>query len=147
MDKSEYSIIRELAWDILIDIKANTLPIKITPISILYKCKNSLNYSDTRYNNTLIISIHILKLFRIQTTQTNIRALTNRLLCPMCVLKECNIDSPHIISQICDVPLNIALERYNRLQMLIKRGKFYTSDLEKKVYQQFLNFIINYNKS
>lgn len=147
MKKSEYSIIRELAWDILIDVKANTLPIKITPIATLYKCKSNLNYSDTRYNNTLIISIHILNLFGIQTTQTNINALANRLLCPMCVLKECNVNSPYIISQICDVPLNIALERYNRLQMLIKRDKFYTSDLEKKVYQQFLNFIINYNKS
>ena len=32
MDKSEYLAIRELAWDILIDVKANILPIKITPI-------------------------------------------------------------------------------------------------------------------
>lgn len=137
MEKSEYSIIRELAWDILIDVKANTLPIKITPIATLYKCKSNLNYSDTRYNNTLIISIHILNLFGIQTTQTNINALANRLLCPMCVLKECNVNSPYILSQICDVPLNIPLKDITGCKCLLNETNFILLTWRRKYINNF----------
>lgn len=64
-----------------------------------------------------------------------------RVLMPMCVIKECNANTPAQIASLCGVSLTAATFRAERLQLLLKRQKFYTSMYEVKVVKQFKNFI------
>lgn len=144
MKKEEYSAIRELAWDILLKSNTTSLPVRITPIAKLYGYKNVIDYNMSRIDNTYTLSRLILKNHKITANPLTIKTLAIRILCPMCVLYECNITNPKKISEICDIPENMALERANRLQTLIQRNKFYSSDIEYLVYMKFENFIENY---
>lgn len=67
-----------------------------------------------------------------------------RILMPMCVIKECKAFSAVTISNLCGVSLTAATFRLERLQMLLKRNKFYTSSLEVKLVKQFKKFIKEY---
>lgn len=64
-----------------------------------------------------------------------------RLVEPACVLKELNVRSAEDIMQICNVSYTAASIRYERLCELKKRGKFYTSDLERQAASQFSEYI------
>lgn len=64
-----------------------------------------------------------------------------RVLMPMCVIKECSAYTPAAISNLCGVSLTAATFRADRLQILLKRNKFYTSKQEIKVVKQFKKFI------
>lgn len=64
-----------------------------------------------------------------------------RLLMPMCVLKECNATTADQIAALCGTSIEASSHRADRLQMLMQRGKFYTSDYEIKLIKQFEDFI------
>lgn len=68
-------------------------------------------------------------------------SFAQKLMTPLCVLKELGITDKYDIAKTCDVPLWVAEKRAARLKEMIKRNKFYTSDLEKQVYEQFKNYI------
>lgn len=71
----------------------------------------------------------------------------SRLLAPACVLWGCRISSAEEIAWICNISLTAARYRYMRYQILLKRNKFLTSSLEREVYQQFNNFILQHQAS
>lgn len=64
-----------------------------------------------------------------------------RLVAPACVLWGCNARTPEQITKLCDISLDAARLRADRMRVLYKREKFLSSPLEKKVYQQFEAFI------
>lgn len=64
-----------------------------------------------------------------------------RLLSPACVLKALDISSPNDIAEICDISQKAAEYRAERINLLLQRGKFLTSPLEKKVFENFLPWI------
>lgn len=72
--------------------------------------------------------------------------LARRLLVPMGILDACRVSSAEEISELCGVSHQAADYSFNRYQMLIKRGKFNTSPLERKLIAQFKSFIDNYLK-
>ena len=67
-----------------------------------------------------------------------------RVLMPMCVIKECKAYTAVTIASLCGVSLTAATFRAERLQILLKRNKFYTSALEVKLIKQFKMFIKEY---
>lgn len=69
-----------------------------------------------------------------------------RLLAPACVLWGLHLHSASEISQICNISYEAATYRAQRMELLYKRNKFLTSQLERKVYSNFENFIKQYNK-
>ena len=69
-----------------------------------------------------------------------------RLLAPACVLWGLHLHSANDISQICNISYQAATYRAQRMELLYKRNKFLTSQLERKVYSNFENFIKQYNK-
>ena len=79
----------------------------------------------------------------IEEFQANIFA--RGLLMPAIVLKEINCITPQDIANICNVSLQSAEYRAERLKELIQRNKFNLSPLERQVYNNFKNFI-NSNK-
>lgn len=140
MDKQEYQHIRNLAWDLLIDAKINSLPVDISKIANIYNIEYQKH--GTLFNDSISISQEILKLFGYDIKLA--KHLAIRILCPMIVIKELNIQSANEISIVSGLPIYIARQRFDRYKMLLKRNAFETSDLESKILIQFQNWIKSY---
>lgn len=69
-----------------------------------------------------------------------------RLLMPMCVLHECKVETPEDIQNMCSVSNTAARYRFERLQIVKQRNKFYMDSTELKVKEQFDKFIKKNNK-
>lgn len=165
-----YKIARDKAWECLIESKVNTLPLNLKEIFNYYDIKlktfinsddeafiknnivyfnKSINFKRVRFtlahelghillnHENLTHTIHTYN--GIEEYQANI--FSRCLLMPAIVLKEINYIETQGIANICDVPLQAAEYRSQRLKQLLKRNKFYTSQLERKVYNNFKNFI------
>lgn len=65
----------------------------------------------------------------------------SRLLAPACVLWALNARTPEQIANLCDISLQAATFRAERMELLYCRNKFLTSPLERAVYEQFSDFI------
>lgn len=65
----------------------------------------------------------------------------SRLLAPACVLWGCGVQSAEDIMALCDISRQAAEVRWKRIQELQGRERFFTSLLEKKVYEQFKDYI------
>lgn len=68
----------------------------------------------------------------------------SRLLAPACILWGLNLHTAEEIAKVCNISIAAAKIRAERMDVLYKRGKFLTSALEHKVYEQFKGFIDNY---
>ena len=69
-----------------------------------------------------------------------------RLLAPACVLWGCRVSSAAEIAALCDISPTAAGVRWERMQILLARGKFLASDIERQVYRQFKGYIRGYLK-
>ncbi len=65
----------------------------------------------------------------------------SRLLAPACVLWGCGARTPDDIMKLCDISYAAASFRMERMKELYRRNKFLTSPLERKVYEQFEDYI------
>lgn len=65
----------------------------------------------------------------------------SRLLAPACVLWGCNARTPEQIAGLCDISMQAAQFRAERMELLYQRNKFLTSPLERQVYQRFADYI------
>lgn len=65
----------------------------------------------------------------------------SRLLSPACVLWGCGVRTPEDIMKLCDISHQAAEFRMARFEVLYQRNRFLTSPLERKVYQQFADYI------
>ena len=68
-------------------------------------------------------------------------AFAVRLLCPACILHSLNLTTAEQIADACRVPLDVAARRANRMRELNKRNQFFTSPLEKEVYENFRAYL------
>lgn len=68
----------------------------------------------------------------------------SRLLAPACVLWGCGVRSELDIMELCGVSRQSAEFRWQRMQVLLARGKFLASPMERKVYQQFADYIASH---
>ena len=102
-------------------------------------------FSSTRKRFTIAHELgHILmKHSGVPDNEHEANIFASRLLMPACVLYECGVSSATDIMELCDVSRSAAEIRLERLNILRKRGKFYTSPLERQVYKQFEGFITN----
>ena len=140
MNKQEYKLIRNLAWDLLIDANISQLPVDISAIAALYNLQHMVDSSKSLYDNTLFTSEYILKIFGITDPEFK-KYLAVRILSPMIVLKELNIKSAEEMSDLSGIPINLAQQRFERLKILLKRNTFETSHLETIVLSQFHDWL------
>lgn len=68
-----------------------------------------------------------------------------RLLAPACVLWGIGAETAKEIADVCNISLTAADIRSRRLELLRSRGKFLSSQLERRVYDNFSEFIQNYS--
>ena len=64
-----------------------------------------------------------------------------RLLAPACVLYGCRVRTHEEISTLCNISLQSARYRSERMKELRKRKKFFTIKTERLVYEQFEDYI------
>jgi len=64
-----------------------------------------------------------------------------RLLAPACVLWGLNITEADDIVNLCGICMREAIERARRMKILYKRGRFMLDNREKRVFEQFKEFI------
>ena len=69
-----------------------------------------------------------------------------RVLMPACVLWAVDARTPQEIADLCNVSMQAAAYRAERLAVLRERNKFLTSPIERQVYQQCSGFIGKSNK-
>lgn len=77
----------------------------------------------------------------IQETEADMFAA--RLLAPACVLWGISAQTAEQIAAVCNISREAAQIRAERMEVLRKREKFLISSLERKLYQQFENYIQN----
>lgn len=65
----------------------------------------------------------------------------SRLLAPACVLWALNLREPEEIAAVCRISYQSASFRAERMALLYERGRFLTSPMERRVYEQFGDFI------
>ncbi|MBQ9779148.1 MAG: hypothetical protein IJW22_09535, partial [Clostridia bacterium] len=53
----------------------------------------------------------------------------------------CRVSSAAEIASLCDISAVAARYRWERMQILLARGKFLTSPLERRVYRLFGNYL------
>ncbi len=75
----------------------------------------------------------------VQETEADMFAA--RLLAPACVIWGINAQTPEQIASVCNISMTAASFRAERMEILRKRGKFLTSPLEQRVYNQFEDYI------
>ena len=63
------------------------------------------------------------------------------ILAPACVIHELGLHTAKEIAELCDISVEDASYRAERMRILYKRGKFLTSELEQKAFEQFKPFI------
>ena len=71
-------------------------------------------------------------------------AFAARLLAPACVLWGCRVSSAAEIAALCGISDMAARYRWERMKVLLERGKFCQSPIERRVYYQFSDFVLNY---
>lgn len=145
MNEQEYKLIRNLAWDVLIDSKAARLPINLAAIASLYKL-NSPEEKLSFYVKAFQISSAILQTFGLHGNE-KIEYFTVRILAPITVLNALNITSPVEVTHFTGLPMNLAIRRFNRLQTVRKRGTIGMTKQERVVLERFQHWIsLNYKK-
>ncbi len=73
--------------------------------------------------------------------ETDADSFAIRLLAPACVLWGLGLHTPDEIAAVCDLPLDIAKVRAKRMKELYERDKFLKKPLERKVFEQFREYI------
>ena len=64
-----------------------------------------------------------------------------RVLAPACVIWALGLHTPQEISDLCQISLQAAQYRADRMEQLYKRNMFLSHPLERRVYEQFQDFI------
>ena len=98
-----------------------------------------MDNNKSLYENALSISDGILKVFGLNTELSVYLAV--RILAPMIVLNNLNVKSAKEISDLSELPIDIATQRYYRLLMLQKQNAFGVFRLENIVLSQFKEWI------
>lgn len=78
--------------------------------------------------------------------ESEANVFASRLLAPACVLWGCKVKSADDIAKLCNISRQAAEYRMERMRVLFKRNKFLSFPLERQVYAQFFDFIINHQR-
>lgn len=69
------------------------------------------------------------------------------MLAPACVLWGLHLHTPEEIAQVCNISMQAAIFRAERMKLLYDRNKFLSHPLERQVFAQFSTFIKSQQKN
>lgn len=91
------------------------------------------------------IALHHLKELKREEYEQEANMFAARILMPLCILKECRVQTAEEIADLCRVSLESANYRAERLKFVSERNMFYKSPLERQVAIQFKDYITEFN--
>ncbi|MDE5583669.1 MAG: ImmA/IrrE family metallo-endopeptidase [Ruminococcus sp.] len=171
-----YKHTRDSAWKCIIDCGVDSLPVNLSKICrhfdikivknsslginrlrsnehavnifIDRKCYIIVDDSDTMQTQRFSIAHEIGHIFMGKSAgEPEAEKFAMNLLAPACVLWGLDLHKKQDIAEICDIPEESAKKRAVRMRVLYKREKFLTSDMEKKVFEQFKPYIADHLKT
>ncbi len=92
------------------------------------------------------LALHHIKELKREEFEQEANMFAARILMPLCLLKECHVQTAEEIASLCRTSIESAQYRAERLKAVSTRNMFYKSPLERKVAIQFKNYIIEFNK-
>lgn len=148
MNKDDYMFIRQLAWTVLIDSKIDKLPVELNKIVNYFDIDTRLSFLPlNHWSKCRMLSKTLLRKFGLECSVENAKLLSVRILAPAVILYECNVKSAKEISEITKLPEQEAAKRFDRLNLLKKREKFYTSEDETTISNNFRDFVASYRSN
>lgn len=84
---------------------------------------------------------HISQDYTTMGDERSANMFATRILAPACILHELCCTTPYQIAKLCNISMQSARFRAERMTILERRNKWYADPLEQKVCQQFSEYI------
>lgn len=129
----------ELALNILIEGKFDTLPIKITHLAKVNRVDYLNNFKHEKFENCTDICRFILQSENMDSDREQAQKLAALVMAPKCVLRACKVSGAENLHVLTAVPMKIATELYEQLNL--SSASEALSEKENQVVAQFQSFI------
>lgn len=141
LNRQECEHINYLALDILIDSKADKLPINIAQIVAHYRLDYTIDLSKSRFENAVAISSLILQKYGYDHDLFYSEYLAVKILSPLVVFKELDISIFEEFYVLSDLPPFIASLRFEHYENLRRHNDIGKYNIEKRILNRFNNWI------
>lgn len=111
-----------------------------------YRCRFTISHELGHiFLGHLLINTPVYRTFAVRDDlESSANVFARDLLAPACVLHELHATTAEEIAKICNISMQAAKDRAERMQVLEARNKYYLHPLERQVRQQFEQFIEEY---
>ena len=111
-----------------------------------YRCRFTISHELGHiFLGHLLINTPVYRTFAVRDDlESSANVFARDLLAPACVLHELHATTAEEIAKICNISMQAAKNRAERMQVLEARNKYYLHPLERQVRQQFEQFIEEY---
>ena len=111
-----------------------------------YRCRFTISHELGHiFLGHLLINTPDYRTFAVRDDlESSANVFARDLLAPACVLHELHATTAEEIAKICNISMQAAKNRAERMQVLEARNKYYLHPLERQVRQQFEQFIEEY---
>ena len=111
-----------------------------------YRCRFTISHELGHiFLGHLLINTPVYRTFAVRDDlESSANVFARDLLAPACVLHELHATTAEEIAKICNISMQAAQNRAERMQVLEARNKYYLHPLERQVRQQFEQFIEEY---
>lgn len=139
---TKYSKLKNISIDELLEISNDGF----TDVDEIGNCTIAVNEKNKEQRNRFTISHEIGHILLHKTFYSSSRLekeanmFAARILMPMCLIHECNLNTPEKIANACNVSISAATFRLVRYNDIITRNKIYTNKYEKQLKKQLKEF-------
>ena len=111
-----------------------------------YRCRFTISHELGHiFLGHLLINTPVYRTFAVRDDlESSANVFARDLLAPACVLHELHATTAEEIAKICNISMQAAKNRAERMAILEARNKYYLHPLERQVRQQFEQFIEEY---
>lgn len=111
-----------------------------------YRCRFTISHELGHiFLGHLLINTPVYRTFAVRDDlESSANVFARDLLAPACVLHELHATTAEEMAKICNISMQAAKNRAERMQVLEARNKYYLHPLERQVRQQFEQFIEEY---
>ena len=111
-----------------------------------YRCRFTISHELGHiFLGHLLINTPVYRTFAVRDDlESSANVFARDLLAPACVLHELHATTAEEIAKICNISMQAAKNRAERMQVLEARNTYYLHPLERQVRQQFEQFIEEY---
>ena len=121
-------------WHIIYN---DEVPVEVSRFTLAHELGHILLYHETKS----VEYSHLRRIDPKPISEQQADKFAIRLLCPTCAIYGLELQSAEEIARFCKVDIKVAAKRAERMKKLYQRDKFFTSSLEREIYENFRPFI------